>query len=330
MIQRILEAGEIESLDTSAISRIRTPERLDVFGTRAARLRQLAARNNPIAAYLQLMAILADAQQAVVTRFKAQRPSADLIASAQAQSLPLIPALSWVRDPGWHAVLLQVLDHVEAAGVPPPLEALIAKLRPLDLAALDAQADAIFAQQFAEVDRAAAPFIFAALQVVWTDLAADIDKRDVPYIERLGLCPVCGSQPVASTVHVGGAHDNYRFLQCELCATEWHMVRAKCSNCDSTKGIAYHALGSPNADTTTREVESKKASLKAESCDECRAYRKIGYQDRDYDFEPFADDLASLTLDIAMGEAGYRRASIHPWLWPDDGNADDAESAKLS
>jgi FdhE protein len=180
------------------------------------------------------------------------------------------------------------------------------------------------------VEPAGAPFIVAALQVVWTDLAADIDKREVPYIERLGLCPVCGSQPVASIVHVGGVHDNYRFLQCGLCATEWHMVRAKCSNCDSTKGIAYHALGSPDAGTATREAESKKAPLKAESCDECHAYRKIGYQDRDYDFEPFADDLASLTLDIAMGEAGYRRASNHPWLWPANGNADNTESVENS
>ncbi len=168
-----------------------------------------------------------------------------------------------------------------------------------------------------EVDPASAPFISAALQVVWTDLAADIDKRDVPYLETLGLCPVCGSHPVASTVRIGGVYDNYRFLQCGLCATEWHMVRSKCSNCDSTKGIAYHALGTPDADAKTQEAESKKAPLKAESCDECHTYRKIGYQDKDYDFEPFADDLASLTLDLLMGEEGYRRASPHPWLWPE-------------
>jgi len=84
----------------------------------------------------------------------------------------------------------------------------------------------------------------AALQVVWTDLAADIDKRDVPYLETLGLCPVCGSHPVASMVRLGGEHDNYRYLQCGLCATEWHMVRSKCSNCDSTGFVAvsvgYH------------------------------------------------------------------------------------------
>ncbi|MGF6771934.1 FdhE protein [Paraburkholderia sp. GAS199] len=326
MAQRILEAGDIEALDQTAIPRIRTPERLAVFSARAARLRQLAALSNPIAGYLRLMAVLADAQQAMMMGgFKAQPPSAELIASAQRHSMPLIPALSGARDPAWHAVLLQLLDKVQAAGpLTPPLEALFARLRDMDAATLDAQADAIFAQRFAEVDPATAPFINAALQVVWTDLAADIDKREVPYIETLGLCPVCGSHPVASMVRVGGQYDNYRYLQCGLCATEWHMVRSKCSNCDSTKGIAYHALGSPDADAATREAESKKAPLKAESCDECHTYRKIGIQSKDYDFEPFADDLASLTLDLLMGAEGYRRASPHPWLWPEQ--ADQAEA----
>jgi FdhE protein len=317
VVQRILAAGDIESLDQSAIPRIRTPERASIFMARAARLRQLAERGNPIAGYLRLMAALADAQQAVMGSFKAKAPSAESIATAQQHSMPLIPVLSGVRDPAWRDVLISLLDKIEAAGpLTPTLKQLIEKLKSLDAAALDAQADAIFAQRFTEVDPASAPFIVAALQVVWTDLAADIDPREIPYLETPGLCPVCGSYPVASTVRLGGVYDNYRFLQCGSCATEWHMVRSKCSNCDSTKGIAYHTLGTPDADTPTNEAESKKAPLKAESCDECRTYRKIGYQSKDYDFDPFADDLASLTLDLLMGEEGYRRASPHPWLWP--------------
>jgi FdhE protein len=266
---------------------------------------------------LRLMAVLADAQQAVMVGFKAQPPSPELIASAQEHSMPLIPALSGVRDPAWHDVLRQLLDRLQAAGpLTPPLEALLDRLRTAGIATLEAQADAIFAQRFHEVDPASAPFIMAALQVVWTDLAADIDKRAVPYLETLGLCPVCGSHPVASILRVGGSYDNYRYLQCGLCSTEWHMVRSKCSNCDSTKGIAYHVVGSPEAD-----------ALKAESCDECHTYRKIGIQSKDYDFEPFADDLASLTLDLLMGAEGYRRASPHPWLWPEQADGDSADDS---
>lgn len=322
MVQRILEAGQIEALDQSAIPRIRIPERMTTFMARATRLRQLADKANPIAGYLRLMAALADAQQQTIAGFKAMPPSAELIASAQRHAMPLIPALSGVRDPVWRDVLASLMDKIEAAGpLTPALAQLFTRLRALDAAELDTQADAIFAQRFAEVDPACAPFIVAALQVVWTDLASHIEARDVPYLDTPGLCPVCGSQPVASMVRLGGVYAGYRFLQCGLCATEWHMVRSKCSNCDSTKGIAYQTLASGEASEESRAADSKKAALKAESCDECHTYRKIGYQERDYDFEPFADDLASLTLDLLMGEEGYRRASPHPWLWPE--HADD-------
>ena len=52
-----------------------------------------------------------------------------------------------------------------------------------------------------------------------------------------------------------------------------------------------------------------------ESCDHCHTYRKIFYQEKDLYVEPVADDLASLALDVLMGEAGYSRASGNPLLW---------------
>ncbi|KVT58925.1 formate dehydrogenase accessory protein FdhE [Burkholderia ubonensis] len=303
--QRILEPNEISALDHSAIPRFRLPERATVFSARAARLRQLADLN-PISGYLRLMAVVADAQHAVLQDFAAQMPSQDAIARAQQHSMPLVPALGGERDPQWRAVLYELLDRVEGAGlVNPPLAKLLDRLRLMAPAELDAQADAILALRFAEVDPATAPFLMAALQVVWTDLASRTQPADVPFLEQPGLCPVCGTHPVASVVRVGGQYEGYRFLQCGLCTTEWHMVRTKCTHCDSTKGIAYHG------------IEGGSEAVKAESCDECKTYRKIGYQNKDYDFEPLADDLASLTLDLLMNEAGYQRSSPNPLLWPE-------------
>ncbi|WP_198294751.1 formate dehydrogenase accessory protein FdhE [Burkholderia ubonensis] len=305
MTQRILEPNEISALDHSAIPRFRLPERATVFSARAARLRQLADLN-PISGYLRLMAVVADAQHAVLQDFAAQMPSQDAIARAQQHSMPLVPALGGERDPQWRAVLYELLDRVEGAGlVNPPLAKLLDRLRLMAPAELDAQADAILALRFAEVDPATAPFLMAALQVVWTDLASRTQPADVPFLDQPGLCPVCGTHPVASVVRVGGQYEGYRFLQCGLCTTEWHMVRTKCSHCDSTKGIAYHG------------IEGGSEAVKAESCDECKTYRKIGYQNKDYDFEPLADDLASLTLDLLMNEAGYQRSSPNPLLWPE-------------
>ncbi|KUZ70787.1 formate dehydrogenase accessory protein FdhE [Burkholderia ubonensis] len=303
--QRILDPNEISALDHSAIPRFRLPERATVFSARAARLRQLADLN-PISGYLRLMAVVADAQHAVLQDFAAQMPSQDAIARAQQHSMPLVPALGGERDPQWRAVLYELLDGVEGAGlVNPPLAKLLDRLRLMAPAELDAQADAILALRYAEVDPATAPFLMAALQVVWTDLASRTQPADVPFLDQPGLCPVCGTHPVASVVRVGGQYEGYRFLQCGLCTTEWHMVRTKCSHCDSTKGIAYHG------------IEGGSEAVKAESCDECKTYRKIGYQNKDYDFEPLADDLASLTLDLLMNEAGYQRSSPNPLLWPE-------------
>jgi len=323
VVQRIVEAARIESLDPSAIPRLRMPERATIFAARAARLLQLADASNPIAGYLRLMAALADAQQRVLTSFNAPMPSRASIELNQRHSMPIVPALSDARDPAWRDVLFMLLDSIEAAGaLTPALAHLVGRLRALDAAALDGHADAILALRFAEIDPAAAPFIAAALQVVWTDLASRIDTNDVPYLDTPGVCPVCGSVPVASIVRVGGVYDGYRYAQCGLCATELHVVRAKCTNCDSTKGIAYHVMGTGDEPESEKSARAKSAPLKAESCDECGTYRKIGYQEKAYDFEPYADDLASLTLDLLMGEAGYRRASPHPWLWPDHSEDD--------
>jgi FdhE protein len=305
VVQRILEPGQIESLDHSAIPRIRLPERATLFATRAARLRKLAD-SNPIGGYLRLMASLADAQQQVLANFEAHKPSAEAIAHAQQHSMPLVPALSPERDPAWQAVLHHLLDGVEAAGaVTATLGKVLDGMRAKSAEELDTQADAVLAQRYAEIEPATAPFTMAALQVVWTDLASRLDPRDIPYLDTPGVCPACGGQPVASIVRVGGQYQGYRYLQCGLCASEWHMVRTKCSNCDSTKGIAYHG------------IEGGNEALKAESCDECHTYRKIGYQEKDYDFEPLADDLASLTLDLLMNEAGYQRSGPNPLLWPE-------------
>ena len=305
MPQKIMEASQIESLDHSVIPRIRLPDRATVFAARAARLKHLAT-TNPITAYLRLMSTVATAQHTLRTSFTATPPQPEAIKKSQQNSLPLIPALSPNRDPTWRDILHRLLDKVEAAGaVTPTLGKVLDSLRLQTPQTLDAQADAILAHRYTEIDPATAPFIMAALQVVWTDLASRLDSSDIPYLDTPGVCPVCGSLPVASIVRVGGQYQGYRYLQCGLCANEWHMVRTKCSNCDSTKGIAYHG------------IEGGSEALKAESCDECHTYRKIGYQEKDFEFEPLADDLASLTLDLLMNEAGYQRSGPNPLLWPE-------------
>ncbi|MFY3606476.1 formate dehydrogenase accessory protein FdhE [Achromobacter xylosoxidans] len=305
-MQRILPRGEIEALDHNTIPRIQLPARDSVFATRAARLRQLAV-DSPVADYLLLMARLVDAQQNALRGCNAPPASEDRIALAQAHGMPPLQAVGWPRDPLWRDILRQLVDEV-AGGQDVPAEALevcsaLRRALDEDTESLEDLAEAVLSEQHRGVDGAAAPFVMAALQVYWTDLASRFDEKQLPVASPFGVCPVCASLPVASVVRVGGQFEGYRYLCCSLCATQWHMVRVKCSHCEDVESVAYQA------------IEGRAPAIKAEACDRCHTYRKIFYQDKDLHVEPVADDLASLMLDVLVGEAGYSRASGNPLLW---------------
>lgn len=301
-MQRILQPDEIEALDRTAMPRVRLPRRETLFTERAARLRQLAD-GHAIGDYLRLMATLVDAQHRALHTCDAWPPSVEQIAQACAHGMPIIPATQGHHDGVWRPALAVLLDVLRASGpLPAPVTDILTRLAAPD-DATDRQVDALLGVGDAPVDAAAAPFLMAALQLAWTARASALAERDVPMLDAHGVCPVCGTLPVASVVRIGGAYQGLRYLHCALCATEWHMVRVKCTHCESTAGIAYHV------------VDGGGDAVKAETCDACRTYRKICYQEKDPLVDPVADDLATLALDLLVGEAGYVRGSGNPLLW---------------
>jgi FdhE protein len=302
-VQRILQPGQIEAFAQRAIPRIRLPERNSVFATRAQRLRQLSD-HHAIGDYLRLMATLADAQQMALAGFKATLPSTEQLAQARTHRMPLIHAVGWPRERQWRDVLEQLCDSVAAlSSLPANVREVCGRLRGSQPELLETQADALLAAQTTGIDAAAAPFVMAALQVYWVDLASRLGADDVAELDVPGVCPMCGTLPVASVVRTDNRSQGYRFLHCALCATEWHLVRITCSQCEATRDVAYHS------------IEGGSEAIRAESCDSCRTYRKILYQEKDAGVEPVADDLASLALDLLLGEAGYHRSSGNPLLW---------------
>jgi FdhE protein len=328
LVQRLLAPGEIEALDHNAIPRLLLPQARSLFTARAARLRQLADNQikgipvgETLSGYLQLMAALVDAQAAVIKTFPAEAfalPDAADITLSLDHNMPPLP-VSGVRPASWRAVFSALLDQLDPiAASQPQISAVLAELRALDETQLEGCADAVLAELTEGVHPLHAPFVAAALQVVWTMRASQLDGQRVQPLVTNTLCPVCGAHPVASVIRIGGQSQGYRYLHCATCSSEWHMVRVKCSCCEHTAKIAYQSIEPADAEPVApleNKANDPSKVARAETCDDCRTYRKIFNQEHDLNVDPLADDLASLTLDLLVGEAGYARASGNPLLW---------------
>lgn len=301
-MQRILQPGDIEALDRTSLPRIRLPHPASLFADRAARLAQLA-EGNPIGDYLRFLASLARAQQRAAATVMTGPIDAETVRRANEHGMPLLQAASQV-DPAWQGVLDGLLEAVQAdAGLPAALAPVLQRLRALAPEARDQLARRVLVGLLTEPDDlAAAPIVMAALQVVFADQASHLNEAEVPYAEPATVCPVCGTPPAVSVLRIGGREAGLRYLHCGTCCTEWHMVRVKCSHCESTKGVRYQS------------VQDGGDVVVAETCDQCHTYRKLVNQEKDPLAEPLADDLATLMLDLLMGETDFARASMNPLL----------------
>ncbi|SEK33054.1 FdhE protein [Roseateles sp. YR242] len=300
---------------------LRLPEP-GLFADRALRLRQLA-QDHPLRDYLLFAAELAQRQH---DQLKQARPLAlpneSDLAEAMVAGVPPLDILAparqgaW-RDP-WRTECRELLQHLTTAAVPPPVQALAAELLTLDDGALERQAQALLAGGGPGLDPAAAPLLAAALQLHWVRVVQQLQARYqrsehsehlAPFgmIDDPTVCPCCGSRPVAAITRVAAEMSGQRFLACSLCATQWHYVRIKCTHCQSTKGISFRQL-------VDDEGELPNEAVQAECCESCGHYLKQVYMEKDLQVEPLADDLASLTLDLLVGELGLVRQGFNPLL----------------
>jgi formate dehydrogenase accessory protein FdhE len=58
-------------------------------------------------------------------------------------------------------------------------------------------------------------------------------------------------------------------------------------------------------------IEGDRSGAKAESCAQCRTYLKLFYLESSPSVEPFADDAATITLDILMEGEGFSRTGMN-------------------
>ena len=93
------------------------------------------------------------------------------------------------------------------------------------------------------------------------------------------------------------------------------MSRIQCTSCDTDKGVKYQVLQA-EGEAQTKGGPQTEPAARAETCDECKSYLKIFYQEKDPHLDPTADDLATLALDLLVDEQGYARSGpnllFHP------------------
>jgi FdhE protein len=279
------------------------PDPSHIFLDRASRLAMLA-EGHSLADWLSFISRLTGIQHELLQEYPPfPFPDEEALTAARIGRLPSIPASSRPRDPSWRRALAG-LSRELAPLAPPPARKTLEQLQAMNDAALESLADQVL---MAELDGPNAnffPFVAAALQVHWTALAARLDRTKVASLEMPGACPVCGFPPVAGIVRMGGEVPRLRYLHCALCNTEWNLVRVTCAACRDSNSIAYY------------QIEGSHGSTRAETCDVCRSYLKIVYQEKSSRVDPVADDLATLALDLLVEEAGYDRMSLNLLLAP--------------
>ncbi|UKJ74979.1 formate dehydrogenase accessory protein FdhE [Azospirillum brasilense] len=256
-----------------------------IFARRAARLRALA-EGHAMGDWLRFVATLADAQAAV---------------AATPAALP--PEEQWATDLRALAARLDSLP----GGAREALTALAAS----DPDTLEALAGRWAGDALEDGDLAAAPFLAAAFQTAWTRHAAALDPASVTThataTATATACPVCGGAPVAGVLQVGMESGGLRYLHCGICHTAWHHVRSSCVACGDGKDVSQRFV--EGADGTEAN-----GAVRAEACDACHSYLKLLFLEKAPGLDPVADDLATLALDLLLGEEDYRRIGVNPFL----------------
>jgi FdhE protein len=278
------------------------PDPTTRFARTADRLEALSA-GHPMEAWLRFMARLARAQHTAATTMPSGAGvSEESVAACVSARMPPLAADGHQRDRAWRELLARLLDDFAAASMPVAAQTVVVGLRAWDSGALEALADRFLHGAVDSAEVGPACYVAAALQVYFTRNAAALPLASLRLLPERGRCPSCGSTPVAGVVSASGPTPGARYLHCSLCATAWNHVRAACITCGESRSIVLEG------------IEGDAGVVKAETCGACYTYAKMLYQAKDMQVDPYADDLATLGLDLLVTEAGWTRHAPNPLL----------------
>jgi FdhE protein len=306
-----MRQGEVASQGKwagTALGGVTAPEALILpdpakrFADTGRRLETLAT-GHPMQEWLRFMMALAQAQHAAATTLA---PPAGLEKSVVEQAvdtgMPPLAADGYRRDAAWRDGLALVLDSFDDYPMPAQGRTVIARLRARDADAIEALADGFLQGSVDAADAGSVLYVAAALQVYFTRMAASLPASSLRLLPERGVCPCCGSTPIAGLITAAGRTPGARYLYCSLCSTAWNHVRAVCITCGGARALSL------------KGIEEDSGTVKAETCGDCRTYAKMLYQANDMAVDPFADDLATLGLDLLVAEAGWSRHAPNPLI----------------
>lgn len=281
--------------DTKHFDPILKPALHELYTARAARLRLLSAEHE-LNSYLQLAADISQAQSTLLDLESTSVETGNLtLANGQ------LDVIAIARKGDWRRYLDALLSQIEGS-VPESARPHLDTLKAMSPEKRVEASVLLLQGNFNLVEAALAPLIWAALSLGIAKTARTIESPLATGHEHHN-CPVCGGAPVASLIHTG-TRQGSRYLHCSLCESEWHMVRAKCTNCDNSEKLDYFSF------------DSTDAAIRAESCGNCHSYLKVISHVQDPAAEIVADDLATLALDAAVTAEGYGRTGLNPFALP--------------
>lgn len=275
----------------------------DVFTERAIRFEELAqADTQQWQDYLRLLAQVSHAQQRVLNGLVAALPPLN---SEPEQTV--LPENDGKNLPEHFFTALQQLCTVLATEkLPETAQSSLKTLAAFSESQARETAQRMLQDNMSDNEKNLQLWLTAALQCAWTAWSIQLGEDDVPVRENRNNCPACGGDAVSSLIQNGGDLDGLRYLHCGSCNGQWHALRAKCTFCGDQSALTRHSI----ADTDHPALKG----ASAEYCGKCQAYRKIHNRQQQQHADPVADDLASLALDILMGEENKPRGGRNPFF----------------
>lgn len=277
-----------------AIKPVKAADPIEVYTHRAKRLETLA-EGSPLADYLKLCSILVSVQAKLAATDMGPAPELDTTVAEPMSAERTADNRYWVAQ--LQSLLSELLPQV-----PDSIAVVVRELMQKTPEEIADWGNSLRAGRFSEVPAQYGLFLWAALSVYWSHWAPLVIKRlDTSDLAKKSLCPVCGSHPVASVIS-DDPREGLRYLHCSLCESEWHYVRAECTNCDQADEMNLWSF------------DDYKADIRIESCDDCMGYTKMLFINQAPQMDAVADDLASMGLDAQLNEKGYSSTAVNPLL----------------